>query len=146
MTPWAIHIYSPWNSPGQNTGVDSLSLLQGVFPTQRSNPGKSPKPPSFLRLNSSPLNYIYHVLFIHSSFSGQLNCLYLLPVMNNAAINMDVKTSVWSPCFQFLSRSGISGPYDNFVSRPIFLASLNFLSQPKHTHHLSFLQEAAVRK
>ena len=30
---------SPWNSPGQNTGVDSLSLLQGIFPTQRSNPG-----------------------------------------------------------------------------------------------------------
>ena len=30
---------SPWNSPGQNTGVDSLSLLQGFFPTQVSNPG-----------------------------------------------------------------------------------------------------------
>ena len=29
--------YSPWNSPGQNTGVDSLSLLQGIFPTQGSN-------------------------------------------------------------------------------------------------------------
>ena len=30
---------SPWNSLGQNTGVGSLSLLQGVFPTQGSNPG-----------------------------------------------------------------------------------------------------------
>ena len=30
---------SPWNSPGQNTGVGSLSLLQGTFPTQGSNPG-----------------------------------------------------------------------------------------------------------
>jgi len=30
---------SPWNSPGQNTGVGSLSLLQGIFPTQGSNPG-----------------------------------------------------------------------------------------------------------
>ena len=30
---------SPWNSPGQNTGVGSLSLLQGIFPTQESNPG-----------------------------------------------------------------------------------------------------------
>ena len=27
-----------WNSPGQNTAVGSLSLLQGIFPTQRSNP------------------------------------------------------------------------------------------------------------
>ena len=32
-------LYSPWDSPGQNTGVDSLSLLQGTFPTQGSNPG-----------------------------------------------------------------------------------------------------------
>ena len=28
-----------WNSPGQNIGVGSLSLLQGIFPTQGSNPG-----------------------------------------------------------------------------------------------------------
>ena len=30
---------SPWNSSGQDTGVGSLSLLQGIFPTQRSNRG-----------------------------------------------------------------------------------------------------------
>ena len=30
---------SPWNSPGQNTRVGNLSLLQGVFQTQGSNPG-----------------------------------------------------------------------------------------------------------
>jgi len=29
----------PWNSPGQNTGVGSHSLLQGIFPMQWSNPG-----------------------------------------------------------------------------------------------------------
>ena len=28
-----------WNSPGQNIGVGSLSLLQVIFPTQESNPG-----------------------------------------------------------------------------------------------------------
>ena len=32
-------LYNPWNSPGRNTGVGSLSLLQGIFPTQGSNPG-----------------------------------------------------------------------------------------------------------
>ena len=32
-------LYSQWNSPGQNTGVGSRSLLQGIFPTQGSNPG-----------------------------------------------------------------------------------------------------------
>ena len=28
-----------WNSPGKNTGVGGHSLLQGIFPTQGSNPG-----------------------------------------------------------------------------------------------------------
>ena len=32
-------LYSSWNSPGQNTGVGSLSLLQGIFPTQGLNQG-----------------------------------------------------------------------------------------------------------
>ena len=31
-------LYNPWNSLAQNTGVGSLSLLQGIFPTQGSNP------------------------------------------------------------------------------------------------------------
>src|SRR5574337_379671 len=30
---------SPWNSPGQNTGMGSLSLLQQIFPTQELNWG-----------------------------------------------------------------------------------------------------------
>ena len=30
-------LYSPWNSPGQNTGVGSCSLLQGIFQTQVSH-------------------------------------------------------------------------------------------------------------
>ena len=29
-------LYSPWNSPGQNTGVGDLYLLQGLLPTQVS--------------------------------------------------------------------------------------------------------------
>ena len=36
---WPHGLYIPWNSPGQNTGVGSLSLLQGIIPTQGSNPG-----------------------------------------------------------------------------------------------------------
>ena len=37
-------LYSPWNSPGQNTEVGSLSLLQGIFPTQ----GIKPRSPTWL--------------------------------------------------------------------------------------------------
>ena len=32
-------LYSPWNFPSQNTGVGSLSLLQGIFTIHGSNPG-----------------------------------------------------------------------------------------------------------
>ena len=32
-------LYSSWNSPGQNTGAGSLSLLQGIFPILGLNPG-----------------------------------------------------------------------------------------------------------
>ena len=35
----AVRLLCPWNSPGKNTGVGSHSLLQGIFPTQRQNPG-----------------------------------------------------------------------------------------------------------
>ena len=36
---WPHWLYSSWNSPGQNTGVGSLFLLQGILPTQGSNSG-----------------------------------------------------------------------------------------------------------
>ena len=35
LRPHGLH--SPLNSPGQDTGVGSLSLLQGIFPTQELN-------------------------------------------------------------------------------------------------------------
>ena len=38
---WPHGLYSPWNSLGQNTGVVSLSFLQGILPTQVSKPGLS---------------------------------------------------------------------------------------------------------
>ena len=36
---WPHGLYSSWNCPGQNTVVGSHSFLQGIFPTQGSNPG-----------------------------------------------------------------------------------------------------------
>ena len=32
-------LLSPWNFPGKSTGVGCHFLLQGIFPTQGSNPG-----------------------------------------------------------------------------------------------------------
>ena len=33
-----VWLHCSWMSPGQNTGVGNLSLLQGIFPTQGLNP------------------------------------------------------------------------------------------------------------
>ena len=46
-------LYSPWNSSGQNTGVGSLSLLQGIFPNQGLNPSIEPRSPA-LQADSLP--------------------------------------------------------------------------------------------
>ena len=43
-------LYSPWNSPGQNTGEGSPSGLQGIFLTQGPKPGFPA-----LQVDSSPL-------------------------------------------------------------------------------------------
>ena len=40
-------LYSPWNSPGQNTGVGSLSLFQQIYP------GTEPRSPA-LQADSLP--------------------------------------------------------------------------------------------
>ena len=39
---WPHWLHSPWNSPGQNTGVGSRTLFQGLFPIQGTNPGLPP--------------------------------------------------------------------------------------------------------
>ena len=40
MTPWTVptRLLCPWNSPSKNTGVGCHALLQGIVPTQGSNP------------------------------------------------------------------------------------------------------------
>ena len=53
----------PWDSPGKNTGVSCHSLLQGIFPTKRSNlsllncrqslPSKPPKRAEWMLWSSS---------------------------------------------------------------------------------------------
>ena len=37
--PMDYTVYGIWNSPGQNTGMGSLSLIPRIFPTQGSNTG-----------------------------------------------------------------------------------------------------------
>ena len=67
---WFHELYSPWNSPGQNTGVGSLSLPQGIFPTQGSNPGLLHCRQIFYQLSHKRSNYNYFIVI--------LICIYLI--------------------------------------------------------------------
>ena len=63
-------LYSPWNSPGQNTGVGSHSLLQGILPTHGSKPGLPYCRWILYHLSHqvSPLYiYIYIYIYIHTN-------------------------------------------------------------------------------
>ena len=82
--------YSPWDSPGQNTGVGSLSLLQGIFPIQGLNPGLPHCRWILYQLSykGSPriLEWVAYPFFSRSSwprglsspFRGLLNCRWIL--------------------------------------------------------------------
>ena len=47
---WVLRLCNLRNSPGQETGVGSLSLLQRIFPTKESNPGL----PHYRRILNQP--------------------------------------------------------------------------------------------
>ena len=79
--------YSPWNSPGQNPGVGSLSLLQEIFP----NPGIKPRSPA-LQADSLPakpqgkpkntgvgsLSLLQWIFLTQGSNQGLLHCRWIL--------------------------------------------------------------------
>ena len=58
-------LHSPWNSPGQNTGVGSRSLLQGDLPS----PGIEPRSPALLA-DSSPAEPQEKVTKVHGWGAG----------------------------------------------------------------------------
>ena len=77
---------TPWNSPGQNTRVSSLSLLQKFFPTQGSNPGPAmqadslpaepPGKPENTGLGS--LSLLQRIFPTQESNQGLLHCRWIL--------------------------------------------------------------------
>ena len=102
MTP-----YSLWNSPGQNTGVGSLSLLQRIFPIQgsnlgRFNPADVPDPGIELgspalqayslptELSGKPVMYDMNPLKLPEIYFTAQNMVYVLHVSENNVYSLVV--------------------------------------------------------
>ena len=78
---------TPWNSPGQNTGVGSLSLLEGIFPTWGSNPDLSHCRQILYQLSYqgsprilewAPYPLLQGIFLTQESNQGLLHCRWIL--------------------------------------------------------------------
>ena len=71
-------LYSPWNSPGQNTGVGSLSLLQQIFLTQELNRSllHCRRILHQLSYEGSPMKHGFKSRSFWSNTSSQANSMY----------------------------------------------------------------------
>lgn len=66
--------------------------------------------------NNIPLCGIYHIVFIHSSVEGQLDCFHFLAPVNTVAMNICVQFFVWRYIFNssgYIPRNGIAGSCGN---------------------------------
>ena len=83
---WPQGLYSPWNSPGQNTGVGSLSLLQGIFSTQVSHTAgrffTSWVTREVQEYWSGSLSLLQPIFLTQESNQGLLHCRQILHQLN----------------------------------------------------------------
>ena len=103
---WSHGLYSPWNSPGQNTGVGSLSLLQGIFPTQGSNPGFPHCNLILYQLShkGSPLKTLRQVVFQMLS-GGQMWLVLSIPNYKSNQNQRNATFWVWGICFCYIIKN-----------------------------------------
>ena len=113
-------LYSPWNSPGRNTGVGSLSLLQGIFQPRSpllqtdSLPAEPQGKPKNTGVGS--LSLLQWSFLTQESNQGLLHCRWMLHQLSY--LGSPTKSSVifktaWDqePCQVLLSSSIVSNMF-----------------------------------
>ena len=126
-------LFRPWNSLGQNTGVGSLSIPQGIFPIQGSNPG------------------LLHCRWILYHLSHQGSPEWLLssyPLLHQAkplAFANGITLKLWKPKETQTAKARmlyLVYPEPLWMARvkdkAIFLPNINFPNS-KHCHQISCL-------
>ena len=113
-------LYSPWNSPGQSTGVGSLSLLQGIFLTQESNRGL---------LNCNWI--LYQLSYQGRCLGGNINW-----ILGNVITGIDFLLVVYGVCSKTIFPSCDNFKYHIFVL-PRKIVSLYYILGPRKLkqHH-----------
>ena len=123
-------VYSPWNSLGQNTGVGSLSLLHGIFPTQESNPGLLhcrqilPAEPQGKSKNTGggSLSLLQRIFLTQESNWGLLHCRWILYQLNYegspyvcvcVCVCVSVYSIEWNQFFYAAQINIVNQPYFN---------------------------------
>ena len=100
---WPRGLYSPWNSPGQNTGVGSLSLLQGIFPTQGSNPGLLNCRQILYQLSHKRGRRIPEWVFFSSGSSQPRNRIRVSCIADGFFTNWAIREALWKWKWKLLS-------------------------------------------
>ena len=70
-------LYSTWNSPEQNTGMGCPALLQGIFPTQGSNPGLPHCRKILYQLSHKGHTHKETYIYIHYKYNYYIYNLYI---------------------------------------------------------------------
>ena len=118
------YTYSPWNSPGQDTGVGSLSLLQGVSLTQTSNPGllhcrrilyqlSHQGSPGILEWAAYPFSRVFPT---QESNRGLLHCKQILYQLSYQGSPLNAKFLLLSSISRLKNASPLLSPYPQDVN------------------------------
>ena len=89
---WPSRLLQPWNIPGKSTAVGCHLLLQGIFPTQGSNPG--------LPLCRQTVCHLSHQWFgqkSHFLTRGSLCLQVLSPPLGHITSYLEISTSACLP-------------------------------------------------
>ena len=115
MSNYILIKCSPWNSPGQNTGVGSLSLLQGIFPTQGLNAGLPHCRWILYQLShkGSPIKWTVQFSSVAQS------CPTLCDPMNYSTLGLPVHHHV--PEFKLMSIESVMPSSHLILCHPLFL-------------------------